>query len=405
MSSELQQLEAFRAEVADFLDAEVDDRIKEAGEKLTSMFPSFDEAMGFQKLLHEKKGWAGVSWPTEYGGTGWSIAQQCVFHEECRKRKLPFLLPNALTMVGPAVMKFGTDEQKQRFLPEILSADVYWTQGYSEPGAGSDLVALKCRAVREGDEYVINGSKIWTTLAHRSNRMFMLVKTDIECKPQRGITFLLLDRTDYPGMKIRPIIGLDGLPEQCEVFFDNVRVPVASRLGEENDGWSVAKYLLEHERGGLSGMGIMITKELERIKSVAASQGDGFGGRLLDDAAFQQRYAELYMEASIVGAMEEKTFQVDMGSAESGPLSSLSKVTWTECLQRVCAFAIDVCGSLSLPLQLKALEVGSGVEPIGDADMLTVMPSYLNNQAASIYGGSNEIQRQIIAKAVLTGVV
>ncbi|CAA0081740.1 Acyl-CoA dehydrogenase FadE26 [Zhongshania aliphaticivorans] len=403
MSFDSVALEEFRREVSLFLDEEITPIIKEAGRKITSMFSPFDEALAFQKLLHKKKGWAGVSWPLEYGGTGWGVEQQVIFHEACRERELPFLLPNALQMVGPAIMRFGSDQQKQRFLPEILRGDAYWTQGYSEPGAGSDLVSLQCRAVRDGDDYIINGSKIWTTLAHRSNRMFMLVKTDVECKPQRGITFLLLDRTDFPGMEVRPIIGLDGCPEQCEVFFDNVRVPVSSRLGEENEGWSVAKYLLEHERGGSAGTGTLILKALEHIKSMAATLGDGFGGSLYDDGAFQARLAALYLEAKSVSAVEEKMFSLDMGGAESGPFSSLVKVVWTECLQRVCTFSVDVCGSLVLPLQLEALEVGSDVEAIGDPAMLIVMPRYLNNQACSIYGGSNEIQRQIIAKAVLSG--
>lgn len=394
-------LRAFRREVVEFLDSEVSDRISEAGRKTTSMFSPFDEAILFQQLLH-KKGWAGISWPVEHGGTGWNIVEQNIFHDECRKRGLPFLLPNALSMVGPAIMRYGTDEQKGKFLPSILAAEGYWTQGYSEPNAGSDLVSLKCRADRDGDHYVINGSKIWTTFAHLSSHMFMLVKTDLECKPQRGITFLLLETMELPGLEVRPIIGLDGCPEQCEVFFDNVRVPVSSRLGDENDGWSVAKYLLEHERGGSSGFAVHILMELERIKAMAAQQGDGEGGQLIDDAVFQQRYADLFVDAQTVMGVEAKMSTLEMGGPESGYFSSLYKVMWTECLQKVCTFAVDVCGELSLPVQLAALEVGSGESVIGGEEVLTVMPKYLNNHAASIYGGTNEIQREIISKAVLT---
>ena len=394
------QLDSFRKEIGDFLDASVDERLREAGRKTTSMFSPFDETMAFQKLLHQR-GWSGFSWPTEYGGTGWSITQQRIFHEECRKRELPHLLPNALQMVGPAIMEYGTEEQKQRYLPLILSGDDYWAQGYSEPNAGSDLVALKCRADRDGDDYVINGSKIWTTYAHHSNRLFLLVKTGWDCKPQRGITFLLLDSLEIPGMEVRPIIGLDGMPEQCEVFFNDVRVPVSSRLGEENDGWSVAKYLLQHERGGGTSSAAVVRQELEHVKRLAATLGDGRGGKLIDSSLFQDRYTRLYLETVNIESTEIRISNIEMGSPEAGPLSSMLKINWTETLQRVCEFSVEVSGSLSLPLQLEALAVSSDVEPIGTVDELTVMPRYLNNFAASIYGGTNEIQRDIIANALL----
>lgn len=393
-------LEAFRQEVSAFLDNDVNEKLKEAGRKTTSVFSPYDEAQAFLALLHTR-GWAGTSWPKEYGGTGWSLQQQKVFNEECRKRELPYLLPNALSMVGPAIMKYGTAEQKQRFLPKILAGEDYWTQGYSEPNAGSDLVALKCRAEREGDEYVINGSKIWTTYAHHANRLFLLVKTDLESRPQAGISFLLIDTLELPGLQVRPIVGLDGFPEQCEVFFDNVRVPVASLLGEENQGWTVAKYLLEHERGGGTGFSVMAHMELQRIRRIAEQVGDGFGGKQVDDPVFQHKYASLYVEACALSGIEEKMAAMDMGSSESGPYSSMQKIVWTETVQRICEFAVDVCGTLSLPLQLPALMVGSGAEPVGLEDSLTVMPRYLNNHAASIYGGTNEIQREIIAKSIL----
>ncbi len=402
LTTESTDLAAFRDEVASFLDAEANDLIREAGKKTTSVFSPFDQAQEFVKILNTK-GWSGVAWPKEYGGTGWSIEQQNIFSEECRKRELPSLLPNALQMVGPAIMKYGTDEQKQKYLPPILSGDDYWAQGYSEPNAGSDLVSLKCRAVREGDEYVINGSKIWTTFAHLSNRLFMLVKTDVECRPQAGITFLLVDSLDLPGMEVRPIVGLDGELEQCEVFFDNVRVPVSSVLGEENKGWSVAKYLLEHERGGGAGFSWMLKQELDRCRLIAEKLGDGQGGLIVDDPYFQKRFAELSVDIRSVLAIETKLSSMDMGSPESPMLSSLQKVYWTELSQKISEFSIDTCGTLSLPLQLQALAVGSGVEPIGVDEALTVTPRYLNNHATSIFGGTNEIQRDIIAKSLLAG--
>ena len=399
--SEEIELETFRAEIASFLDNELSDDIREAGKKTAGVISAFDQAIAFQQALH-KKGWAGVSWPVEFGGTGWNLAQQRIFHEECRRRTLPYLLPNSLYMIAPVIMEYGTDEQKQRYLPEILAGRDYWAQGYSEPGAGSDLASLKTRAVRDGDEYVINGSKIWTTYAHHSNRMFMLVRTDLECKPQAGITFLLLDSIDLPGMTVREIIGLDGLPEQCEVFFDNVRVPVSACLGEENQGWNVAKYLLKHERNdALPAVSMIMESELHNILRLASNLGDGFGGRLVDDPAFQQRYCELLLEAATVEALEEKMYRLEMDTPEAGLFASTLKIAWTEGFQRISAFAIDTCGTVSLPLQLAALEVGSGVDPIGPEEALTMMPKFLNYHAASIFGGTNEIQRDIIARSIL----
>ena len=394
------KLEHFREEIGQFLDSAVDDRIRECGQKMTSYFPAFEECMAFHRLLHQR-GWAAYSWPSEYGGTGWDVRQQRIFDEECRCRNLPFLLPHGLGMVGPAIIHYGTDEQKQRYLPGIVSGEDFWAQGYSEPNSGSDLVSLQCRAERRDDHYLINGSKTWTTYAHHANRMFLLVRTSNEGKPQTGISFLLLDRIDYPGMEVREIIGLDGLPEQCEVFFDNVQVPLDSCLGAENDGWSVAKYLLEHERSGASSFAAYFYRELEAIRAMAANTGDGFGGRLVDDPVFQQEFADLYLETCTLDATETQYTRVDKGSPESGPMSSMIKITWTETMQRINSLSLDVAGVIALPLQQLALQVGSGVEPLDDRDALTVMPKYLNNRACTIYGGSNEIQRDIIARSLL----
>src|SRR5699024_8683863 len=242
-------LTEFRAEVAEFLDSAPTPEILEAGRKTTSVFAPFDQVMAWHRLLHAR-GWAAPDWPVEHGGPGWSVEQRYVFAEEYQKRGLPPLLPNGLKMVGPLLMELGTPEQQRRHLPGILSGEDYWTQGYSEPGAGSGRASLSCSAVPDGDAYILNGSKIWTTNAHHANRMFMLVRTSREGRKQAGITFLLLERMDLPGMEVRPIVGIDGAPEQCEVFFTDVRVPQSGRVGAENDGWSVAKALLKHERGG-----------------------------------------------------------------------------------------------------------------------------------------------------------
>lgn len=398
--SEAPALAAFRSEVRDFIATHADHEILEAGRKTTSFFPPFEPVMRWHRILHQP-GWTAVRWPKEYGGTGWDVPRQLIFEEECRRAGVPMLLPQAISMVGPAIIHYGTDEQKQKHLPGILSGADFWAQGYSEPNAGSDLASLRCRAVREGDHYVINGSKTWTTYAHHANRMFLLVRTGQTGKPQQGISFFLIEDLTDPGIEIRPIIGLDGLPEQCDVFFTNVRVPVDCCLGDENDGWSVAKYLLEHERGGGSSFATLFRHELDVILTLAARTGDGFGGQLAEDPAFQNRYSRLLLEVDTLEATEERFIAMEKGEPESGPMSSMIKITSMETLQRINELAVDVVGSPSIALQLAALTVGSGVDPVYDEDAATLMPKYLNNRAATIFGGSSEIQRNIIARTLL----
>ena len=395
------ELESFRREVADFLDTAPTDAIREAGRKATSVFTPFDEAMAWQRILHAR-GWAAPAWPVEYGGPGWSIEQRYIFAEECCKRDLPALLPNALQMVGPLLMELGSEEQKAKYLPRILAAEDYWTQGYSEPGAGSDLAALSCSAVADGEDYIINGSKTWTTLAFRANRMFMLVRTSREGRKQQGITFLLLDRTDYPGMTIRPIIGLDGKPEQCEVFFDNVRVPQSGRVGAENDGWSVAKALLKHERGG-SGAGPLMWRRLEHIRAAAAETACGpDGAMLIDDPVFQRDLGELEAEVATFDHFEKLTL-TGHSMMRDPAIASINKTLSSELGQRLSTMTARVSGINALPLQLDALEVGAETPPLGSMFDLIAMPYYLNTRAASIYAGSNEVQRDLIARTLPTG--
>ncbi|WP_328188482.1 acyl-CoA dehydrogenase family protein [Marinobacter sp. OP 3.4] len=395
------ELAAFRLKVRRFIEQNADEEVLEAGRKTTSFFPPFDAVMKWHRILHSQ-GWSAIRWPEEYGGTGWDVPRQLIFEEECRRAGVPLLLPQGISMVGPAIIHYGTDEQKRRHLPGILSGKDFWAQGYSEPNAGSDLASLKCRADRDGDHYVINGSKTWTTYAHHANRLFLLVRTGGSAgKPQQGISFFLIEDLTNPGIEIRPIIGLDGVPEQCDVFFTDVRVPVDCCLGEENDGWSVAKYLLEHERGGGTSFATTFRHELALIRRLAGRTGDGFGGVLADDPVFQDRFIRLSLEVDTLEATEEVFADMEKGSPQSGPMSSMIKITSMETLQRITELGIDVAGTPSLALQLAALTVGSGVEPIGDDDALTLMPKYLNNRAASIFGGSNEIQRNIIAKSLL----
>lgn len=391
------ELDAFREEVAAFLDTAPTEAIREAGRKLTSVFSPFDEAMAWHKILYAR-GWAAPAWPVEHGGTGWSVEQRYVFAEEYARRNLPPLLPNGLKMIGPLLIDLGTEEQKQRHLPGILSGDDYWTQGYSEPGAGSDLASLSCSAVADGDDYIINGSKIWTTLAHRANRMFMLVRTSSAGRKQQGITFLLLEDLTLPGIEIRPIVGLDGLPEQCEVFFEDVRVPQSGRVGEQDEGWAVAKHLLTHERGG-STSSPSLYRFVETIREAAAVRTSPFGGRLADDPVFQRDLGELEAEVASVEAVEKLAVSGHPIAADLA-FPSLNKTTSSELTQRLTTLMARVAGLQAVPLQLEALHVGSGAELLSDDFDLVAMPYYLNSRAASIYAGTNEVQRDLIARTV-----
>lgn len=392
------ELEAFRAEVAEFFATAPTPAIREAGRKTTSVFAPFKECMEWHRILFDK-GWVAPHWPKEHGGTGWSVEQRFIFAEEYRKADLPPLLPQSLGMIGPLLIDLGTEGQKARYLPGILNGDDFWAQGYSEPNSGSDLASLSCRADPDGDDYIINGSKIWTTYAHHANRMFMLVRTSNEGKKQQGITFLLLDRTDYPGMTIRPIIGLDGFPEQCEVFFEDVRVPQSGRVGAENDGWSVAKHLLKHERSGSGGASPALMRYCERARTAAAQTPSPFGGMLAQDPVFQREIGEL--EADIASLAHFEKLAISGHELARDPaFPSINKTINSELIQRASTLMMQVSGTGSLARQLEALRVGSNVEPLGSEFDLISMPLYLNSRATSIYAGSNEVQRDLIARSL-----
>lgn len=388
----------FREEVREFLTESLTDDIRQAGRLSTSVFYDKERAMAWQSILH-KKGWVAPHWPKQYGGTGWDVVQRSIFAEESLKADAPQLIPMGLQMCGPCIIGCGTEQQKDYYLPRILSGEDFWCQGYSEPNAGSDLASLQTTAVSDGDDYIVNGTKIWTTYAHYANKIFCLVRTNKDCKPQQGITFLLMDM-DAPGVTVEPIIGLDGVREQNTVFFDNVRVPKTNRIGEENDGWTVAKYLLMFERGGQE-YAPGLYHYLKEIRAIAEQQANGFGGSLLQDAHFMRRLNEAEIE---IRALEftENRIKAALGSGQSpGAVASMTKVVGTELSQKITELAIEAVGVAALPLQLEALQPGSGVDAIGPDYALTAMPKYLNTRATSIYGGSNEIQRGIIAKMVL----
>lgn len=397
MSNQLSELDTFRREVRDFLESAATDEIREAGRKTTSVFAPFKQAMAWQKILYNK-GWVAPAWPVEYGGTGWNIHQRYIFVEECNRMELPPILPQNIQMVGPAVIGFGSEEQKAKYLPGILSGDDFWCQGYSEPGAGSDLASLMCRADSDGDDYILNGSKTWTTYGHHANKMFALVRTSSEGKPQQGISFLLLDM-NTPGIEVRPIIGLDGEPEQCEVFFSDARVPKANRVGDENKGWSVAKYVLEFERGG-STFGAWLTPAFERLRS-RCQQRNEYGARLIDDVSVARKLAKLEVDISAVEHTEKRVNANLKHGENPGPMASLLKILGTEVMQQYSELQLEISGVDALALQHSALHVGSGIAAIGSEADILAMPYYLNTRAASIYAGSNEVQRSLLAKAVM----
>ena len=324
--------------------------------------------------------------------------QRYIFASECARAGAPGLSPMGLRMVGPCIMRYGTEAQKALYLPRILSGEDYWCQGYSEPGAGSDLASLQLRAEADGDDYVLNGSKIWTTHAHFANRMFLLARTRFDGKPQGGITFLLLDMA-APGLTVKPIVTLAGEHEVNQVFFDNVRAPIANRLGDENAGWTVAKYLLEFERGGGSAAGLQVS--LKRLRAMAEAEPSGSASPLIDDAAFRACLAAEEIAVTAIEMTEHRVMSALAAGEKPGPASSMLKTQGTEAMQRIDQLAIEVAAHYAAVDQPGAREAGSNVRAIGPDHSLTAMARYLNNRAGSIYGGSNEIQRDIMAKLVL----
>jgi alkylation response protein AidB-like acyl-CoA dehydrogenase len=388
---------AFRDEVKKFLKDELTEELREAGKLTASVFSEVEFSSKWHKILY-KKGWIGASWPEEYGGTGWDDMQRYIFRSECASAGTPSPTAMGLAMVGPVLMKHGTQKQKDFYLPRILSGEDFWCQGYSEPGSGSDLASLQCKAVRDGDHYLINGTKIWTTHAQHANRIFCLVRTDNSGKPQQGITFLLIDM-DTPGIEIKPIITLAGDHEVNQTFFDDVKVPVENVVGEENDGWTVAKYLLEFERGG--GYAASLQEQARKIKSIASKERSDSGESLLEDKNFSRALNEVEIEVEAVLMTEHRIMSDIAERGHPGPASSILKSRGSELKQTLDELAVSAMGYYTLPLQNEARKLGSNFEVIGPDYGVTIYPQYLNNRATTIYGGSNEVQKNIMAKFVL----
>jgi alkylation response protein AidB-like acyl-CoA dehydrogenase len=394
----MNELELFTQEVRDFLAEHLTPELRRAGELCAGIYAEKPVGAAWQKILDQEKGWAVPAWPEAWGGTGWSLEQHEIFKREMTLANAPVLAPNAIGMVGPAILAYGTDEQKNYYLPRIRRGEDYWAQGYSEPGSGSDLASLQCKAERDGDDYVINGTKIWTTHAQWSNMIFCLVRTDTSGKPQQGITFLLFD-IHLPGIEIRPLISISGDHEFNQVFFENVRVPVSAVLGKENEGWTVAKYLLQHERGSSYASSLKV--RLERVRDFATHEQDGSGARLGEDAHFMRKMAAAEIELMAMQAFEDKIFSAVKSGDPVGALSSAVKVRGTELRQWVTELAVEAVGFYALPYQPEARRPEANVAPLGSDLAATAMPQYLNDRAATIYAGSNEIQRNIMSKALL----
>ncbi|MAO54305.1 MAG: pimeloyl-CoA dehydrogenase large subunit [Rhodospirillaceae bacterium] len=390
---------AFQEEVRDFLRTSIPPEIKrkvDLGLKLVK-----EDYVVWQKILHER-GWIAPSWPKEYGGPGWSPVQRYLYEEELAAASSPRLITFGLKMLGPVLIEFGTDDQKARYLPRILSSEDWWCQGFSEPGSGSDLASLSTRAVRDGDHYVVNGQKTWTTLAQYADWIFCLVRTSTEGKKQAGISFLLIDMKT-PGVTVRPIKTLDGGQEINDVFLEDVRVPVDNLVGKENDGWTVAKFLLGHERFGIAGVA-RSKKQMERVRDIASKEMKR-GRPLIEDARFREEMAQVEIDLTALEMTELHLLSEQAAGRKPGPESSILKLKGTQVQQAITELLLEAVGNRAAVFDPAILDddwPGPGNDgPAIPEHAATVAGHYFNWRKASIYGGSNEIQRNIIAKAIL----
>lgn len=386
---------AFRDEVRAFLDAKLPRRLADKvgeGKLLTR-----DDMAEWHAILNAQ-GWLATHWPEEYGGTGWTAAQKYLFDNECALANAPRIVPFGLSMLGPVLIKYGSEAQRRYWLPRILDGSDWWCQGYSEPGAGSDLASLKTTAVRDGDNYVVNGQKTWTTLGQYANMIFCLVRTSQAGRRQEGISFLLIDMNS-PGIEVRPIITLDGEHEVNEVFFSDVRVPVENLVGEENRGWTCAKYLLTYERTNIAGVG-QSTAALERLKAVAARQ-KRHGRPLTEDPDFAARLARVEIELANMRTTNLRVVAAVAGGGAPGAESSMLKIRGTQIRQEISALNRRAMGPYARPFVPEALHDGYDAPPIGPDGANSAAAQYFNNRKLSIFGGSNEIQKNIISKMIL----
>src|SRR3954454_5660473 len=385
----------FEKEVRQFIAENLTPEMKRAQALTPSVFSDPDIGIAWQKSLH-RRGWGAPGWPVGHGGPDWTSAQRWIFEAECARAGAPNVNVTGVKMVGPVIIGFGSPEQKNYYLPRIRSGEDYWCQGYSEPGSGSDLASLKTRAVRDGDNYIVNGTKIWTTHAHHANRMFALVRTGDTPRRQDGISFILIDMKS-PGITIRPILTIGGDHEVNQVFFDDVRVPVANRVGEEGKGWTYGKYLLEFERGS----GIASAKLREGLKAIAELAESDLTGRAIDSPDIATRISEVEIDIDALEMTELRVLSALQTGQNPGAVSSILKLRNSEIRQAVTRLGVDVIGHDALAVEPMRPLYKLNHEPAMPEEMLTVVPEYLNGRAYTIFGGSSEIQREIVAKMVL----
>ena len=386
---------AFRDEVRSYLAEKLPARLVEKvrlGKTLTKQ-----DHEEWHAILNER-GWLAGNWPKTFGGAGWDAVQRHIFEDEMTRAAAPRIVPFGLGMLGPVLQKFGSKAQQDHYLPRILSGDDWWCQGYSEPGAGSDLASVRTTAERDGDDYIVNGQKTWTTLGQHANMIFCLVRTSKEGKPQEGISFLLIDMNS-PGVKVRPIVLIDGEPEVNEVFFDDVRVPVENRVGEENKGWTYAKYLLTHERTNIAGVGFA-NAGLENLKRIARLERAN-GRPLIENPHFAARIARVEIDLMAMSTTNLRVVSKAAAGQAPGAESSMLKIKGTVIRQEINALTRSAVGPYAMPFASEALEDGSNLGPVGPDYAETATAQYLNNRKLSIFGGSNEVQRAILSKAIL----
>jgi alkylation response protein AidB-like acyl-CoA dehydrogenase len=387
--------QAFRREVRDFIAANLPEDIARhlGAHKLIRR----TDITRWQRVLHDH-GWGAPGWPKEFGGAGWDPVRRHIFEEECQAAHAPRQLVFGLSMVGPVLIAFGTPAQQQFFLPKILSGEHWWCQGYSEPGAGSDLASLKMRAERRGDHYVVNGQKTWNTLGQYADWIFCLVRTNPDARQQEGISFLLIDMKS-PGITVRPIVMLEGGREINDIFFDDVKVPVDNRIGEENRGWTYAKFLLGHERVGIAEVP-RSKAMLKRLKAIAREEYAN-GRPLIEDARFRDEIAQIEIELTALEITLLRVLSAEEKKRAPGPEGSILKIRGSEIGQRLHELTMQACAHAALPYFPEALDEGWTGSPVGGAHAPAAAMEYFNWRKTTIFGGSNEIQKNIIAKMIL----
>lgn len=392
---------AFQEEVRNFLDEAWPEELRQRQARSALDKLSKDDIVGWQKKLAEK-GWAATNWPAEHGGAGFTASQNYIFDLERARVGAPGVVPFGMSMVAPVIMKFGTEEQKQKYLPDILNSNVWWCQGYSEPGSGSDLASLKTKAEDKGDHYLVNGVKTWTTMAQYADMMFCLVRTSQEEIRQLGISFLLIDMNS-PGISVNPIITLDepqsGFQEINMVYLEDVKVPKENLVGEQGKGWTCAKYLLEFERG--NAYSPSLKHSLRHVRAMASQTEDGLGGSLLDDEDFIARVRDIEVQILALEFTELRILSALSAGQNVGPESSLLKTRGTELQQAVTELALEASGAYGLPFDASVPVEGDNFSPVGPQAANGVAQDYFNTRKVSIYAGSNEIQRNIMSKLVL----